>query len=120
MVKHGVKFDYDLLANEEIKNNPICEICGNPLRCRWTDLSGQGVCLTCGCAYQLKWGTEEQEKEGKYPYLGIKNKFIPILKQYWEEERKFVFTGTSISEDTGLREFYEWLEIKHPEMKEDE
>lgn len=119
MIKSGIKFDYDLEANRELKGNETCIICRNPLRCRWTDYSGEGVCLTCGTAYQLKWGSTEQKKEGKYPYCNIKESFIPILKQYWKEKRTFVFTGTSLTETTGIDEFSKWMDENHPEMKEE-
>lgn len=113
MPKEGIKFDYDLWANHEIKNGNICRICRNPLRCRWTDYSGEGVCLKCGAPYQLKWGSQEQEKEKEYPYLKVKDIWIPILKQYWKETNRFCFNGTSFSERTGVQEFGDWLETKY-------
>ena len=119
MIKSGIKSDYDLWANKELKGCEICIVCGKQLRCRWTDYSGEGVCLICGTAYQLKWGSDEQEKEGKYPYCNIKEFFIPILKQYWEEKKTFVFTGRSFRETTGSDEFNKWMDENHPEMAEE-
>lgn len=116
MYKAGVKFDYDLMANEELKGTEICVICQERLACRWTDYSGQGVCLNCGCAYQLKWGNEKEKAEGKYPYVGVDEKFIPALREYWNETHKFVFTGTSMRETTGLSEFGAWLKEHYPEL----
>ena len=76
--------------------------------------------MTCGCSYQIIHGTEEQEKEGNYPYLSVKKSFVPALKEYWEETHKFVFSGMSFSENTGLEDFWKWIEQKHPELLKDE
>ncbi len=97
-----------------------CEICCDTLFCRWTDYHGEGVCETCGTPYQLINGTEEQKKENNYPYLKLKKEWIPIVKEYWDKTQQFVFHGTSMSETTGLIEFWKWVEDNHPEMmKED-
>jgi len=116
MPKEGLVFDYDLRANDEIPKQSICQICGEELHCRWTDYSGEGVCLTCGAPYQLKWGTEEQKQDNKYPYLNINPKYIPIIKEYWEQTKKFVFLGTSLTENTGIADFNAWMEENHADM----
>ena len=116
MPKEGIKFDYDLQANEELKEQDRCLICGKQLVCRWTDYSGEGVCISCGCPYQLKWGSDEQKKEGNYPYIGLRDEWIPILKEYWEETHQFTFLGMSFEERTGQAEFNKWLKEKHPEL----
>ena len=117
-MKNGIKFDYDLDANKEIKKDNICIICNNELSCRWADYSGEGVCLTCGTPYQLKWGSEEQRKEAKYPYCNLNKKYINIIREYWNDKKTFVFLGRSFNEHTGIKELNEWLEINHPELIE--
>ena len=116
--KEGIKFDYDLRANLELKGCERCVVCDQPLRCRWTDYSGEGVCLNCGMSYQLKWGSEKQESEGNYPYCNISDKWILIHRKYWDETNSFVFSGSSFSERTGQQNFWEWVEKYYPEMLE--
>lgn len=122
MPKQGIKFDYDMMANAEpsAQKEIKCIICEEVPFYRWTDYSGQAVCHKCGMAYQLKWGTDEQKKEGNYPYPGLKDIFIPIFKEYWNETKKFTFLGTSFREDEGMKEFTEWVRKKHPELLEKE
>jgi len=117
MIKQGVKFDYDLMANEHVKEQDVCKICGEHLRCRWSDLHGEGVCMVCGAPYQLLHYDKNDKfiKDAK-PILNIKNKWIPIIKEYWEKTKKFCFGGQSFSEDTGKQEFNDWLEENHPEL----
>ena len=116
MVKNGIVFDYDLAANYQLTGNEICEICNSPLQCRWTDRHGEGICLICGAPYQLMHGSKEQETEGNYPYLLIKPEWIPILREYWEKEKKFRFGGWSVSEDKGQEEFKVWVSENYPDM----
>lgn len=116
MPKYGEKFDYDLAANYQLDGNERCLICDSELTCRWTDLHGEGVCTICGAPYQLMHGTEEQEKEGKYPYLRVKEEYISLFREYWNETHLFCFHGLSFTEDTGRAEFNEWIEQKHPEL----
>lgn len=118
MPKQGIHHDYDLQANaeESAKKESACLICGEIPTYRWTDYSGEAICCNCGTPYQLKCGGDEKEKEGKYPYLNIKDEWIPVLKEYWDETKKFTYNGTSFSEKTGLEEFHEWLKEKHPDL----
>jgi hypothetical protein len=113
--KEGIKFDYDLRANLELKGCETCVVCNEPLRCRWTDYSGEGVCLNCGTAYQLKWGSKQQEAEGNYPYCNMKEEWLPVVRDYWEKTHTFVFHGRSMSERTGLEGFWAWVKEHYPE-----
>ena len=104
----------------------ICVICGtDPMSIHWTDFSGEASCSECGMPYQVKWGTEEQQKEGKYPYIKIKDILIPHLKEYWETTGKRARTGTYIFVDDypGLieerKQFSTWLDQHHPEWRDD-
>ena len=116
MPKSGLKFDYDLKANEHVKKENKCLVCESELHCRWTDMNGEGVCLECGCPYQLINGSKEQIAKNEYPYINIKKSWISILKEYYNETQEFVFNGNSFSEDTGRKEFNDWIKEKHSEM----
>lgn len=117
-VKMGIRTDYDLAANAEVSaQNNTCELCGaSPVSYQWSDCPGEAMCTQCGCPYQLKWGTERQEKEGKYPYQNLSEKFLAVAREYWQEKKKFVCHGYVFgSNPVGLAEFVEWLKECHPE-----
>lgn len=118
MPKQGILHDYDLKANEESSaQNQTCVVCGaSPVWYQWSDYSGEGMCTQCGCPYQLKWGGDEQKVQNQYPYLNIREDFIPILKEYWNLKHEFVYYGLGFGEMPGLREFNQWLESNHPEL----
>ena len=111
MAKQGVKFDYDLRANQHIGEKTHCDICGKDLDVRWTDYHGEAVCMTCGAPYDMKGFRNTPETK-----LSLKKEFIPIIKEYWNEAHKFVMLGQSFSEDTGIKEFNEWIKVNHPEL----
>jgi len=92
---------YGLMANVEVSEQrragtlKPCVICDNPNPTfSWTDYSGEGYCLRCGVPYQLKWGSDEQQREGRYPYLNVKEKAIPMLRRYFAETGKPAGLGT--------------------------
>ena len=118
MVKQGLIHDYDLHANHEASaQNQTCVVCGaSPMGFQWSDYSGEAMCRQCGCPYQLKWGSDKQKEEGKYPYCNIKDEYVHILKEYWLETKKFVTHGQMISGAQGLEEFRNWVKTNHPEL----
>jgi hypothetical protein len=120
MPKQGILHDYDLMANAEptAKGN-TCVICGSsPVSYQWSDYPGEAMCRECGCPYQLKSGSDKQVAEGNYPYLNIKEKYIPIFKEYYQEKKRFTCFGTTlVGYAPGIREFSEWMDKHHPEMK---
>lgn len=120
--KEGILHDYDLHANHEpsAKKPIYCVICNTaPIRYQWADFSGEAMCTVCGAPYQLKWGTEEQEKEGAYPYLNIIDEWVPIIREYYEQTKKFACHGRMMgSPCPGLKEFFDWIDIRHPEMRQ--
>jgi len=123
MAKQGIIHDYDLHANlEKSGKQQTCVVCDtSPMTFQWSDYSGEAMCTKCGCPYQLKWGSDKQKREGKYPYLNVKKEYIWLLKEYWDKTHKFVCHGTMmINEPIGLKEFNEWLEQTHPELIKDE
>lgn len=119
MAKQGILNDYDLQANQENSaRNQTCHICGTEnMAFQWSDCSGEAMCTKCGCPYQLKWGDEMQEKEGKYPYLNLKAGFIPIAKEYWDKTHKFVCYGYMLWHQPGLNELVDWAKENYPEGK---
>ena len=98
-----------------------CEICGEELRCTWTDFHGEGTCNTCGAPYQLKEYSGAPPDQ-KYPHItGLKPEFIPIFKEHWEKTRRKVRLGRYVipADYSGVAEeraeFDEWLKNNHPE-----
>ena len=119
MTKYGLLHDYDLMANTESSaQKQACVVCGdNPMRFQWSDYSGEGMCCKCGTPYQLKWGSDAQQQGAKYPYLNLKESFVPIVREYFQETGRWTCLGTMIGNQPGLKEFYDWLYAKHPELK---
>lgn len=117
MTKHGILHDYDLLANREASaSGQTCAVCGDsPMTFQWSDYSGEAMCTQCGCPYQLKWGSEEQQAEGKYPYLRFKAEFLPIAKEYWDTFHRFIYYGMSLDSKPGYHGLISWLKGNHPE-----
>lgn len=116
-MKQGILHDYDLMANAEptAKGNK-CLVCDSePVTYQWADYSGQAMCTVCGCAYQLKWGSDEQVKEGKYPYLSLKPEFISTAIRYWNETHKFCCYGVMLGDAPGYNDLIEWLKKNAPE-----
>jgi len=117
--KQGILHDYDLWANREEsahREDFTCVICGklHP-QFQWSDFSGEAMCRTCGCPYQLKWGTDEQQAEGNYPYVKLTEKSLDIVRKYWQETNRWTCLGCMISGPTpGVREFNSWVEKNHP------
>lgn len=113
MPKYGILHDYDLMANEEPSTQgQTCVVCGvHPVGYQWSDYSGEAMCRQCGAPYQLKWGTDEQRKEGKYPYVNLKQKWIPVVRRYFDETHQFTCHGIMIIRSRpGLREFNKWVD----------
>lgn len=118
MPKQGILHDYDLLANDEkTAHGNKCHVCdAHPAYYQWSDYSGEGMCTECGCPYQLKWGTDEHKKKNDYPYLNLKEDFIPIAKEYWLQTKQFVCYGVMMSSSMpGRNELDDWLKEHHPE-----
>ena len=118
MLKPGIINDYDLMANAEPSaHGQVCVVCdANPVTYQWADYSGQAMCTRCGTPYQLKWGSDEQQAEGAYPYLDLKEEWVPIVREYWEETRLFACLGTMLGRAPGKSAFFAWVEKSHPEM----
>ena len=120
MAKAGILHDYDLMANAEPaarRIDVVCVICGaTPPTYQWSDYSGEAMCVTCGCPYQLKWGSNAQQAEGKYPYLNLRPEAISAIREYWQETQRWTCFGTMLGHQPGLVEFAKWCKAKHPEL----
>lgn len=120
MAKVGILHDYDLMANaEDSVQHRVCAMCGtSPMTFQWSDYSGEGMCTQCGCPYQLKWGSEQQQTEGKYPYLCLTEQFLPIAREYWNLKKQWVCYGTMLGPRSGIDELDVWVRANHPEILE--
>lgn len=120
--KMGLLHDYDLMANaEQSAHGNTCVVCAAyPVRYQWSDYSGEGMCTRCGTPYQLKWGGKTKEAEGKYPYLNLREDFLPIARDYWKETQSFVHYGQSFSQDQGIAALNAWIKQRHPELLKDD
>lgn len=118
MAKCGILHDYDLAANcEPSAQQQTCVTCGAaPITYQWSDYSGEAMCTKCGTPYQLKWGSDEQRADGKYPYLLLREEFVHVLREYHTETGRFVCLGTMLGPKPGYAEFVEWCRVKHPEV----
>lgn len=119
--KAGILHDYDLMANAEpTARGNVCVVCdADPIRYQWSDYSGEAMCTRCGTPYQLKWGGEKKEAEGAYPYLNLREEWVPIVREYHAETGRFTYLGMGFGKP-GFREFIEWARERHPEMFEDD
>lgn len=120
MAKCGILHDYDLLANNEASaNNQTCVVCGiTNMSFQWSDYSGEAMCRQCGTPYQLKWGSDEQKLEGKYPYLNLREVLIEPLREYFKQTARFTCLGGMLGPQPGLREFSDWMKANRPEILE--
>jgi len=116
--KYGILQDYDLMANHEPSaQGNVCVVCGaDPVTYQWSDRSGEAMCTQCGTPYQLKWGSETQETEGAYPYLLLRDEWVPVVKRYYEETGAFAGLGTMLGEPApGYRTFFAWVDTQYPD-----
>jgi hypothetical protein len=116
MPKFGILHDYDLQANcEQSAKEVTCVICGTPhIVFQWGDYSGEAMCTNCGCPYQLKWGSEKQKEEGRYPYLNLQKEFVPVAKEYWNAKHRFVCYGQMLGDRPGMKDLVSWLKEHRP------
>ena len=108
---------YGQMANAAVEKHFTCIICGEGAGFNWSDQNGEGMCNKCGTPYQLLEGGKKIE-----PKLNIKEDWIPVLKQYWNETHKYMGLGVILVAPRdypecveGQTKFYEWLD-KHPEV----
>jgi len=116
----GFIHDYDLRANDEPSARGVtCAVCDtSPVLFQWSDYSGEAMCHECGCPYQLKWGSDEQRTESKYPYLSFMVEFVPIAREYWQAKKAFVTYGTMLTGHQWIAALNAWLRQHHPEWLE--
>lgn len=120
-VKAGILHDYDLMANQEpaARKHTVCPVCDAiPVRYQWSDYSGEAMCIDCGTPFQLKWGNEKQRDEGNYPYLNLADDWVPIVRAYYAETKRFTCLGMMLGDKPGMFEFVQWLKVHHPDRVE--
>lgn len=102
-----------------------CVICGaEPSYC-WTDTHGVGVCWTCGLPYTI-YHYEDDERVEKAPTIAVKEAWLPLAREYWQETHRRVFPGTydmgtfrsrggrtySGATEDEMREFDDWMKAR--------
>jgi len=87
MPKEGIVFDYDLRANEHVKESQSCGVCETALALQWTDFHGVAICQTCHCPYRV-YHFDDKENPNKrtsdIPTLDVREQDIPMLKRIWK------------------------------------
>jgi hypothetical protein len=74
----------------------LCDLCGESLRCTWTDTHGVAVCTTCNLPYRLlhyEGDGPDRRRVDKPPELAIHHLYLPLLRLYWSERHKRVLPG---------------------------
>jgi len=108
-----------------------CKLCEEPLSFRWTDTHGVAVCSNCGLPYTVYHYDDDKQRIEKPPSVAIKESWIPIGKQYWEEYHRMVFPASYdfmlASRDSSysgattgdVQQFDEWLDEHESELPTD-
>ncbi len=116
---------YGFRANEHIPEDFECEICGDsPMKGTWTAFHGEAVCMNCGVPYKVIHYDEDKNRIEKPPKLHLKEKWIPIIKEYWENVGDFMGLGTILNYRSyprfyeGRKKFGKWVEENDKEPKE--
>lgn len=70
----------------------ICAVCDWPLSFRWSDTHGVGVCNRCGLPYRI-YHYENDARVAKPPTIAVKEAWLPLAREYWQQNKKRVFPG---------------------------
>ena len=95
----------------------ICET--SPVSWTWSDAHGEAMCTKGGTPYQLIQRDEDKNIIDALPSINITEKWVPVLKQYWQETQRFTGLGTIMiwrdypECDAGQEAFYRWVD-EHP------
>ncbi len=103
-----------------------CAVCNTPSPSfRWSDTHGIGVCHRCGLPYRI-YHYENNERVEKPPSIAVKEAWLPLAREYWQETGRRVFpsafdmgifrgrggrTYSGASEEE-MREFDAWLSLR--------
>jgi hypothetical protein len=107
-----------LLCGDEVKfmERGKCEICDDAISYEWTDLHGEAICWRCGTPYQLYQYDENKKRiPDAEPTINIKDEYIPMLKQYWNENKKHMGLGTYLGKPKYPEKhhaFFDWLDTQ--------
>ncbi len=103
----------------------LCLVCEQPFFFHWSDTHGVGVCGTCGLPYVL-YHYENDVRVDKPPVVAVKESWLPLAREYWQETHQRVFPGShdmgifrsrggrtySGATEDEMREFDAWLEAR--------
>lgn len=90
-----------------------CDICGNKLQGRWTDLHGEMTCSTCGTPYLILHYDKDHNRISKEPEVTIWDWYIPHLKTYWNDRKRNMGLGTWLLRNPRQSDydaFIDWLD----------
>jgi hypothetical protein len=91
-----------------------CAICDTEARYSWTDTHGVAQCSKCGTPYRI-YHYEESARVERDPEICILPEYIPVLRAYWQSERRVIPGGHSfpggyeLAKDDDVRAFNEWM-----------
>ena len=103
-----------------------CLICENPLCFRWTDTHGVGACVRCGAPYTIYHYDNDKKRVEKPPEITIKDEWLPLIKKYWEENKRNCSPGSHNSprsryEEVATKEdfevFHNWMDAHKDEAQ---
>lgn len=99
----------------------ICTICAKmDPGFSWTDTHGVAQCCSCGVPYRLFHYDENHQRIEKPPELQVDDKFVPLIKQYWDETKSRIPSqhsfpgGYELTNAEERKQFYEWLDAHLP------
>jgi hypothetical protein len=107
-----------------------CECCNEPLRFRWSDTHGIGVCSNCGMPYTIYHYEGNVRLTDKPPEIAIQPEGVALAKRYWAETHRRVFPaafdmgigrgGRSYSGATAedCEAFAAWMKVNDPAQAE--
>jgi uncharacterized protein YlaI len=103
---------YGWRANEAASKDFKCIICNESAGFNYSDLHAEAMCNRCGTAYMLN----------EIPHkISIKENWIPILKQYWNETHQYMGLGQIViwrdypEAEEGRMKFNDWCK-KHKDI----
>jgi len=113
---------YGWMANQAVKHEFRCQVCGKSTGFNWSDLHGEAMCNTCGTPYQIIQYNEDKTRKDAPPRLNLKDEWVSVAQEYWNETHTYMGLGTiMIARDypeciAGKEKFYDWVEQNHSEL----
>jgi hypothetical protein len=73
-----------------MSDRPTCAVCESMLSVTWTDTHGVGACIVCALPYRI-YHYDGDQRVDKAPSLAVDDKWLPLAREYWTENRRRVF-----------------------------